>query len=71
MQVVQNIDSSVIQCVLVINGHCNINVGDLIQIPLYDDVLKVENTSAERNQKLFRKRNDIAAFTGKLQVALS
>lgn len=71
MQVVQNIDSSVIQCVLVINGHCNINVGDLVQIPLYDDVLKVENTSAERNQKLFRRRNDIAAFTGKLQVALS
>lgn len=71
MQVVQNIDLDVVQCVLVINGYCDINVGDLISLPLFEDVLKVENTSTNRNQRLFRKRNDVKAFTGKMQVALS
>lgn len=71
MQVVQNIDSNVIQCVIVINGYCNINVGDLLKLPNYNEPLKVENTRASRNQILFKRRKDVSAFTGKLEVALS
>ena len=72
MQVVQNIDSSVVQCVIIVHDCSNIEIGDLIKLPLYRDVLKVENTStAEIDQNLFRKRIDVENFRGGLQVALS
>ena len=72
MQVVQNIDLSIVQCVIVIHDSSVIEVGDLLKLPLYDDVLKVENTvSVKIDQSLFRKRKDVNNFRGALQVALS
>ena len=71
MQVVQNIDSNVVQCVIVVHDGSDIEIGDLIMLPLYKDALKVENTVVDSDYTLFRKRIDSQNFRGSLQVALS
>jgi hypothetical protein len=71
MQVVQNIDSNVVQCVIVVRDGSIIETGDLIRLPLYKDALKVENTVIDSDYSLFRKRIDYQNFRGSLQVALS
>lgn len=71
MQVVQNIDSNVVQCVIVVRDGSLIEVGDYIKLPIYKDVLRVENVSFETQQILFKRRIDVDNFRGALQVALS
>ena len=71
MQVVQNIDSNVVQCVIVVHDGSEIEIGDLIKLPLYKDALKVENTVIDSDYTLFRRRIDYQNFRGTLQVALS
>jgi hypothetical protein len=71
MQVVQNINSNVVQCVIVVRDGSLIEVGDYIKLPIYKDVLRVENITFESDAALFRRRIDIDNFKGTLQVALS
>ena len=71
MQVVQNIDSNVVQWFIVVHDGSEIEIGDLIKLPLYKDALKVENTVIDSDYTLFRKRIDYQNFRGTLQVALS
>lgn len=69
-EVVQGVEFGKIECVILINGHSEINIGDYISLPIYSKKLSVKNTKSNVNQQLFRKRIDVENFTGITEVAL-
>ncbi len=69
-RVVSQLDLKSVKIVLVINGYCEVSIGNLIKIPFHDKVLTVKGVLPIFDERLARKRNDFNNFKSTTEVAL-
>lgn len=69
-RVVSQMDLKSVKVVLVINGLCDISLGDFIKIPFHDKLLMVKGVLPIYDNAQARKRKDYNNFKSQTEVAL-